>query len=376
MDPIPYELNTTEEFEDTLSGRLRSGERSRSNCEIEYDPDLDPSESSSEDLYCILDVMEADIYLHGLSIKYNIPTGMCDYVRISPPWHFNQKAGYGPEIIYECDIKINPTTDDDGNTLDCEEAKEYYKSECPDQPETPTQNSHCTPTRGRENIEEFCAEFDKSEQDLGNCCFGKYEVKDTNDEVVRNDKWPGDLQQCIGGPARTSWTSFDPHYGSPLSERAYTLEEGFSRVFTIKSIEQATGGFSRASVPVATFIRSLNIRAENIPRKLDDLLGGEGPLAQAVGFKPRPFFSIECLDSGDEVIHSLHVATREWNTAADFFDYIIEKGSTEDNSDVSGTEGQKCDYDEDRLNTIFSAEDCNDFYDMDDYSDFPEVLYQ
>ena len=284
VQPIPYELNTTEEFEDTRSGRLRFGGPSPSNCEIEYDPDLDPSESFSEDLYCILDVMEADIYLHGLSIKYNIPTGMCDYVRISPPWHFNQQAGYGPAIIYECDIKINPTTDAEDNTT-CEDAKEYYEDGCP----TSTEISSCNPPRGRENIEEFCAEFDKSEQDLSNCCFGNYEVKDTSGEVIRNDKWPGNLQQCIGGPARTSWTSFDPHYGSPLSERAYTLEEGFSRVFTIKSIEQATGGLSRASVPVATFIRSLNIRAENIPRKLEGLLGGEGPLAQAVGLNPDPF---------------------------------------------------------------------------------------
>ena len=349
VEPIPYELNTTEEFKDTRSNRLRSGELSRSNCEIEYDPDLEPSESSTEDLYCVLDVMELDIYTHNLSIKYNIPTGMCDYVSISPSWHFNQKAGYGPETIYECDIQINPITDDEGNVT-CEETKEYYKDGCP------AETSDCTSTRGRENIEDFCAEFDKSEQDLANCCFGNYTILDSNNEPVSNEKWPGTLQQCIGGPARTSWDLFDPNYDSPLPYLKYTLEEGFSNIFTIQSIEQATGGLSRASVPVANFVQTLNTRAGSIPGRVQDLHEGEGPLAEAVGFKPRPFFSIECLDPAREVVHALYLMVREWNTAEDFFDYIIEKGSTEDNSDVSGKEGQSCAYEEDRLSTLFGAE--------------------
>ena len=56
-------------------------------------------ESSTEDLYCILDVMEGDLWYHKINLKYNLPEGMCDYLGFLPHWHYNQVVGEGPAFV-------------------------------------------------------------------------------------------------------------------------------------------------------------------------------------------------------------------------------------------------------------------------------------
>ena len=70
-------------------------------------------------------------------------------------------------------------------------------------------------------------------------------------------------------------------------------------------------------------------------------------------------FEFECLDGAFDIKHRLRVFIREWNTFSDFLLYQTTSGVTE-NSDVSGTEGDDCDY-----STIFGG-NCNDFRDFKD----------
>ena len=56
-------------------------------------------ESSTEDLFCILDVMEGDLWYHKINLKYNLPEGMCDYLGFLPHWHYNQLVGEGPPFV-------------------------------------------------------------------------------------------------------------------------------------------------------------------------------------------------------------------------------------------------------------------------------------
>ena len=37
-------------------------------------------ESGTEDLYCMLDVMEGDLWYHEIELEYNVPPGMCSYL--------------------------------------------------------------------------------------------------------------------------------------------------------------------------------------------------------------------------------------------------------------------------------------------------------
>ena len=56
-------------------------------------------ESSTEDLYCMLDIMEGDLYLHEIALDYNVPPEMCDYLGFIPHWHYNQEVGEGPKTV-------------------------------------------------------------------------------------------------------------------------------------------------------------------------------------------------------------------------------------------------------------------------------------
>ena len=62
-----------------------------------------PEEGNTEDLYCIMDIMEGDLWFHTIVLEYNVPPEMCDYLGVDVPWHFNQKVGHGPGTVYECD---------------------------------------------------------------------------------------------------------------------------------------------------------------------------------------------------------------------------------------------------------------------------------
>ena len=63
-------------------------------------------EAGTEDLYCMLDVAEGDLWYHEINLEYNIPPGMCKYLGFTPHWHYNQEVGEGPRHV----IKQETTT--------------------------------------------------------------------------------------------------------------------------------------------------------------------------------------------------------------------------------------------------------------------------
>ena len=56
-------------------------------------------ESSTEDLFCMLDVMEGDLWYHEINLEYNFPPEMCAYAGFYPHWHYNQAVGNGPLFV-------------------------------------------------------------------------------------------------------------------------------------------------------------------------------------------------------------------------------------------------------------------------------------
>ncbi len=58
-------------------------------------------EASTEDMYCMFEILEGDLFFHELDFEYNAPPGMCHYVFFQTHWHYNQESGYGPRKVYE-----------------------------------------------------------------------------------------------------------------------------------------------------------------------------------------------------------------------------------------------------------------------------------
>ena len=348
-DPPLYEISTTEEF-----GPTRSERNSRSNCEIEYRSNLESFESTTKDTYCILDLMEHDLFLHAVSLKYNIPEGMCHSVTVRPPWHFNYAVGEGP-IVVSCDKERTVETDE-GETETVTET-EFCVNSC--------DNSKCS-----ENEEDLC-EFNHKiaraggQSEIVPCCFG---IKN-----AEGDYWNGNLRECIGGAGRTSWDAFDDQHGQPVPRIELSSEDGYSDTYEITNIHDSTGGVAVSSTPVANYMKDLDVPAKDAPKAYDRLKRKDSPLKQSL-FQPYPFFTVECLDATKDTVHALHLMIREWNTYEEFYDYYKSGGSKANNPDVKGEEGEDCDYEEDRFSSKFrGTAPCNDYWDLDDYYDAGQV---
>ena len=98
-------------------------------CKISVD-----EESSTEDLYCMLDVMEGDLWYHEIELEYNVPPGMCSYLGFLPHWHFNYEVGYGPPYVAQ---ERTSRVDDNNNTV-------LTYVGCDRKPEPDAGNSSCS----------------------------------------------------------------------------------------------------------------------------------------------------------------------------------------------------------------------------------------
>ena len=68
-----------------------------------YDCKIPIDQDSTEDLYCMFDIPEGDLFYNSLTFEYNVPPGMCDYLFFETHWHYNKRTGRGPGKVYKID---------------------------------------------------------------------------------------------------------------------------------------------------------------------------------------------------------------------------------------------------------------------------------
>ena len=328
------------------------------------------NESATEDLFCILDIMEGDLWLHKINLKYNVPPGMCSYLTFLPHWHYNKQAGPGPTTIWACEIETNRryTVNEETNRetiLSITYEKKFNLSD-------PTNRKPADDPdyKGPGLCDD---KFQKEETDLCpyECCYGKYRVIGSESDNEDKDKdWDG-VQDCIGGLAKLSKpTGFD---GDLFSKDGFPVtviaESGSKRVdgsYTLPPLFKSIDQNDRVSFPTANFFKAIEDDKEttNIPAFYRSPNSPTG----------HPFITWGCLDNAKETKHRIHLLIREWNTQEEFMDFK-EKGRGD--PDTNGSEGDDCKYYESKHNT-FSQ--CNDLYDADDSDNetdpYPEIDYE
>ena len=406
VEPPLYEISTTEEYGDAAT------RDSVSNCEIEY-IELDDISEHSEHKICILDIMEQELFLNPLAIKYNVPAGMCANIYYSVPWHYNFETGRGPYLISECKRTTGSGSDQEEET--------YYCAK-------PGANVGGFRLRSIDNftcnsiaiaVDDKCAEEEESlcaynqvgaDDERISCCFGDY--------LLDGDpkSWSaGSLTSCLGGPGRTSWSDYDQD-GLPIGESEYVLEDGQRRTIILQDLIHAHGRHGSASIPIANYLEQLDkppeevreIDRQSTPPKTTDLPKFLQTPAGApnTGYNPGLFFTVECLDQAGEILHQLSLMIREWNTYQEFAEFYESAGAGEsadpdapqkggvsyieysnrgvitehDNSAKRGEEGEDCEYEGRRIiNELSATQYCNDFLDFDDYVEdrinYPQVDY-
>ncbi len=366
-------------------------------------------QESTEDLYCLMDVMEGDLWFHNIVLNYNVPAGMCDYLDFDISWHFNQRVGYGPPQVYQCSRGTCVGTGDNANleretvycTNPCELQDSNYLASCGGTANdlTDEQSYMVCETGGstREDPQKFCGTLDKSENDLANCCLGSYDLYDVNDQLNHTEvKWGGNVTNCLGGLGRTNWNYFN-HDGYPIGVTNATLKDGYSSTYEMPAlIEKYDGHKNAALAQEPTFINAnywTDVENKDFTSSSPKFYRAPTTSQLQTQYEQRaiiatgyPYLSWTCLDKAREIRHRIHLVVREWNTQEEYNSYKETAGSRGD-PDVVGAEGSICDYYDAEEASILRDTECNDFVDIDDwdaeehgsgqnYNAYPEVIYQ
>ena len=367
VDPPLYEISTTTSYGDAQE------RDSVSNCEILYDPrdENDPESSSSETKICVLDIMENDLVVNDLKLIYNIPEKMCRYIEVLPAWHYNYKTAQGPTKVATCDPPDAASAEEES------EEESYYCTEDLNASgvSLPTgytcKNSTIAPesiiAKCAIEVEDLCSyNYIGPDGNDISCCYGTY----TNVSDANEAEWAGsdNLQECLGGPGRTSW-DFLTTDGFPAILTQSVPEHGIKGSFEIKNLLDVTST-KAFSTPIANYLEELDQDPDDLRdvsrNTLPEFLQYPTFTTQVIaGSMPNPFFYVSCLDGAGEVLHKLQLMIREWNTHEEFIDFYLTGGSEDADPDIAGIEGEDCAY-EDRATLKNEDGQCNDSLDLDD----------
>ncbi len=322
---------------------------------------------SLKDITCKIDIPEAELFVNGLSLKYNVPPGMCRYFRRRPYWFYNQEVGKGPSSVlikrsYVAGALTSSTCSVDGSADD---------PLCVGYPEVTINPA----------TKDITCVYDRSKVSGGNnCCTGDYNltITDTTRDTPTSTpntttesnltSWSTSITPCLGGAARYNWGAFTT-FGYPVStiektkigiEGSYALGAPIDKVDTPTTIDIANDydmsglhshtGFGPVLTPV------IPARTSNLPYFIDPIDDRNGSLVVS----GHESYDFECLDEAFEVLHRIRVYVREWDTYQDYANYITSTGSLIIPDRGNGVEGVNC-------AGLPIGSRCDDFYDLDDF---------
>ncbi|MBN8538531.1 MAG: hypothetical protein J0M15_15885 [Deltaproteobacteria bacterium] len=307
--------------------------------------------ASSQNVECILDINELDLYFNGVKFQYNIPSSMCSYMSYTPYWYYNWEPGYGPSAV-----SISKSLDVSGNLLSLSCVIDGVAT--------------CNGTEASYDAtnDKLTCVYDHTNASGPNCCLGSY-TKTVVTTVAAGApvtsygkaNWGGEIKGCLGGQGKTNWSLYTKS-GYPASEIFYTVGTGKNDVYEVTAPIQSSNAGSNFGI--ANYFTSgkhnhngYSSGSSTYPYQIDPIDDRNGTALRS----GSPYYRWQCLDKDKEVIHQIIVSVREWNTYKEFLTYGTSKGTSGD-PDVVGVEGTGCDY-----NTQNATETCNDFTDWDDY---------
>lgn len=256
-----------------------------------------------QDLRCIVEVEELDLYLLGFTINYNFPWPTCSYAEIKPYYYYRYEPGIGP-LTVDMDFDpsdgsytitgtagaTNATASLNGATLTCD--KDYSQTITPAGP---------------------------------NCCAGTYftSIRDISTGITTygSGSWGGELSNCLVGPAVDTQPKSTANY--PVSTVTYLRGTTLNSSYTVNS-PNSKGYFS-------------NVYAANYfsAAPTYDLLSAPVPIQGPGGIIPstQPWYEFTCRDHASEIVHRIYLLVRPWSVDSEF---ALQSSGT---FDLSGTQG-------------------------------------
>lgn len=323
---------------------------------------------ANEDITCIIEMPEGDIYGKNLEIKYNIPNGeMCRYIETEPYWFYNFEVGKGPaSIAMSVDNTVNASGDITATTSSCN-FDNLGVGPCSNGDLLVTINptSHV-----------FKCVYDHSAESGPNCCMGSISLTKTTTRngaspitIRQFGDWGGNYTKCIGGPGRTNWPTYYSD-GTPARIINFIDAAGLKNTQVVTAPSKLAKPLSplTSSIHVASYYGDsaththtgfVNVlTTSSAPYFMDPIDDRSGTLIGPA----HPSFEFQCLDAAFEVKHRIRAYVREWDTMPDFLAYVASSGTVvvPDRGNTSEP-GTNC------VGVVGLGNMCNDSWDIDDF---------
>lgn len=275
--------------------------------------------SSKQDIQCLLNVRELDLFHQGLKFEYNVPAGLCDYISETPSWYYNQAAGYGPQVVTVYQDQATP-----GNSTCSLKrlaggpsiAGVMNGDLCTFANNAVTAKASGTAT---------CL-YDYSGAGGPNCCGGSYTYSKTvhpatgSDTVnVENLSWGGSPGLCAGSVANVAGSGFSKGLSGYPNETIHTGIRGLNLSYKIEApinLAGANNGFA------ANFFGWSNYAAGTYGAVTSPLAYSYSTDVLGNPVVPTNVpYTFTCYDTAFEVRHRIRLYINEWDTSLAFSTY-------------------------------------------------------
>ena len=295
---------------------------------------------AGEDLFCVVDMPELDMFFRGFTMNDALPGSMCKYRSFRPYFYNIAPVGFEPtQVFYQTDgddalVAPSATVPDAlaaavtaANALGgLQEVDIWYrikgdwfyhaqlygeKAAGPDAVRCPFDYTNVTQV-----------------QNGRNCCKGKYYLMTRDGEGTvanSNAEWGGSIANCFEGPGIDSYE--------------YKFENGLPRP-VVTNVDPDNGLLSSFTVAAPISKDELDqpqIYAANfyVNSEHSNDVPAAMKVAENYGPSNSAHYVYECLDAHSEIVASIRVVAREWNLLAEYEKLLA---GTVGNSDTLGNE--------------------------------------
>lgn len=363
------DVNTSSEYEVVIS---KNGDGA-TECLAEED----------QDILCIVDMYEMDMYMRGYTINVAFEPEMCKYYGFYPYFFNNVPVGPAPTRVYY-------NANDDGDIIDPAHFSlptgtlgvtndiYYFVPHADGTAGEWYSHADLFGTKATSDGDVQCVwDYETDDDDYPNCCDGDYTLYTVEDGTLADQRqsWGGKLGNCFWGPGIKDY----PNQGGALDSHnlpEYTLapvdsSEGAVLTFKVSSPDSQIAVVGYGQVYAANYYKSSD--HSGVPeatRVISSIYGGFQYLANS-----SAHFQYDCYDQAMEVKARIRVVGREWNDYTQFLAFLtgsISASAADAAANVGGRETTP-EQDPDDTSSAPELSYVNDFADWKDVSEHTNI---
>jgi len=332
-----------------------------------------------EDILCIVDMYEMDMYMRGYTLNVGFSPDLCKYAGFYPYFFNNAPFGRAPtKVFYEEDadgVLIAPATDvpsDLATIIAAESVGDrpdiWYKM-------AGTWYSHKQLYNEQADSSEDLAclwDYAQIDTDYPNCCEGDYDLIVRSDGETNDSRpsWGGKIGNCFWGPGIKEYASQSgslDYSGMPVY-KIYSVDptDGATDTFKTSAPQTMISEVGYGQVYAANYYKASE-HSSNVPAATA-VVGQSIYTAYQFLSNSSAHYQYDCYDQAMEVKARIRVVAREWNDYAEFLAFI--GGDTSADPDT-GNGVQETSPDQDSGDTSIAPDHSyvNDFADWKDLTE-------